>query len=189
MTRLGHFWRFLSTNCLFQIAQIFVNFLGYFKVGDFKYKNYFGYFLANLGKFWVTLNSSIWSHCLPLKNFSQLQRLLTYHVCLVVTRQELFCCKILYFTPSSEHQQNKFTWFTNWFSFHRLLQTQETSRKYQLSPRIVSTPGSIHSNWESLFVEKYGVIERSNETKMPTNLVIIKWAIPASFSFLLTIQI
>ena len=27
--------------------------------------------------------------------------------------QELFSCKILYFTLSSDHQLNKFTWFTN----------------------------------------------------------------------------
>ena len=51
-----------------------------------------------------------------------------------MTRQELFSCNILYFTPSSEHRLNKFTWFTNWFYFHRLLQIQETSQKYQLSP-------------------------------------------------------
>ena len=29
---------------------------------------------------------------------------------------------------------NWFTWLTNWFSFHRLLKTQETNLKYQLSP-------------------------------------------------------
>ena len=32
---------------------------------------------------------------------------------------------------------NRFTWFTNWFSFHRLLCRQETSLKYQLSPLFV----------------------------------------------------
>ena len=45
-----------------------------------------------------------------------------------------FGCKILYFNLSSEHQLNKFTWFKNWFSFHRLLQTEETSQKYKLFP-------------------------------------------------------
>ena len=34
-----------------------------------------------------------------------------------------FGCKILYFTLSNRHELNKFTWFTNWFWLHRLLQT------------------------------------------------------------------
>ena len=31
-----------------------------------------------------------------------------------------------------------FTWFSNWFSFHRLLSREETSLKYQLSPIVLS---------------------------------------------------
>ena len=77
----------------------------------------------------------------------------------LVTWQELLSCKILYFTPSSEHQLNKFTWFTNWFYFHRLLQTQETSQKYQLSP-------------EALKDEKFliGMTNWTHTTPIPSKL-------------------
>ena len=42
--------------------------------------------------------------------------------------RELFSCKILYFTLSSEYRLNKFTWFTNWFSFHRLCRLRKLVR-------------------------------------------------------------
>ena len=42
------------------------------------------------------------------------------HYCLVVVTRALKL-QDTFFTLSSEHQLNKFTWFTNWFSFHRLL--------------------------------------------------------------------
>ena len=37
-----------------------------------------------------------------------------------MTRQELYSCKILYFTPSSEHQ---FTWFSKYLHFFDLYRT------------------------------------------------------------------
>ena len=55
-------------------------------------------------------------------------------------RQEIFGCKILYFTSSKQWTwanwfwYNKFTWFKNWFSFHWLLCRLETGLKYQLPP-------------------------------------------------------
>ena len=71
--------------------------------------------------------------------------------CLVVIKHELFSCKILYFTLSSEHQENK---FTNQFSFHRLQQTQETSQKYQLSPE-VNIEEELHLLCVTTHVETY----------------------------------
>ena len=47
-------------------------------------------------------------------------------------------------------QHSRFTWFTNWFSFYRLLCRQETSQIYQLSPEIKDTGWLLQVTWPVL---------------------------------------
>ena len=54
-TRLGDFWKFLATNCLLRVAQRFVNFLGYLKVGQFLGKIALTSFRATTGNFGLLL--------------------------------------------------------------------------------------------------------------------------------------
>ena len=48
MTRLGDFWKFLVTNFLTKVAQMYVDFLGYFE-------NFQFHFLTTVVTFWATL--------------------------------------------------------------------------------------------------------------------------------------
>ena len=61
--QIGQFFKFLAAHFDCKAAQILLNFLGYFKVCHFCRNNCFGYFLGNYWKIWVTIYSSIRSHC------------------------------------------------------------------------------------------------------------------------------
>ena len=84
VTRLGDFWKFLATNILTKVAQIFGNFLGCCEKHYFVSKNCCGSFLGRVWKNWATFYSNIWSHCvwttffLNVNNFLQGTYLHTY---------------------------------------------------------------------------------------------------------------
>ena len=69
VTRLGYFWKVLETYSLTKLAKMLGNFLWYLKNYSLC-KNALATFLVlgNIGGNWVTLNSSIRSHCLLFKN-------------------------------------------------------------------------------------------------------------------------
>ena len=55
--------KFLVTNFLTKVGQIFGNFLGYCEQHYFSCKNCCGFFLYLVWKIWATFYSNIWSHC------------------------------------------------------------------------------------------------------------------------------
>ena len=61
VTRLDEFSKFLETKFLAKVTQLYGDFLGYFDKYNFLSKNYSGDIWAAFGKFWVTLDSNIWS--------------------------------------------------------------------------------------------------------------------------------
>ena len=56
VTRLGDFWKFLATNFLTKVTQIFGNFLGYCEKHYFVSKNSCGSFWGIIWKIWATFN-------------------------------------------------------------------------------------------------------------------------------------
>ena len=50
VTRLGDFWKFLITNCLTKVTQIFCDFLGYFETHLFEPKTAVVTYLATFEK-------------------------------------------------------------------------------------------------------------------------------------------
>ena len=62
VTRLGNFWKFLATDFLRKVSQLFNNFRGYFENIILKVKTAVSTFWATFVEIWVTFYSNIWSH-------------------------------------------------------------------------------------------------------------------------------
>ena len=61
VTRLGDFWRFLVTNFLLKVAQMYGDFSGFLKSIPFDVKTAVATFLAGIRVIWTTVYYNIWS--------------------------------------------------------------------------------------------------------------------------------
>ena len=64
VTRLGYFWKFLATQLLTKVAQIFYFSLGYFVKHHCFVSTTLATFWASFGKYWATFCFYIWSRWL-----------------------------------------------------------------------------------------------------------------------------